>query len=271
MYRLYCPRPEGEVPCSENRRSLVPEPHPHDWLVEALRLSVFPANPQDAIATERWNSLVGSLPESVTRPSQMPDRVIEEGPWANARLQVEGQPGRIDWRTFSGTPAPNGPMVIGGRTESAEPFSELMSRWLDTSCPPVNRIAFGANLILPEAPLETISRQLDSMLPSVTVDPDGTRDFMYRTNRRRESTSEANLQVNRLATWSAMGSIGLEIAIGPGGAMARSTREVYFCRLELDINTVPIHPQTISRDRLPAVFLELLDAAWEIADQGDIP
>ena len=250
----------------------MPNPHPSDWLVEALRLSVFPANPQDAIATERWSSLVGSQPESVTRPSQMPDRVIEEGPWANARLQVEGQPGRIDWRTFSGTPAPDGPMVIGGRADAAQPFLGLMTRWLGASCPPLNRIAFGANLILPEAPLETIARQLDSMLPSVAVDTDGTRDFLYRTNRRRNSSAEAALQVNRLATWSTMGSIGFEIAIGPGGAMARETREVYFCRLELDINTVPLQAQRImSQDTLPAVFCELLDAAWEIADQGDIP
>ena len=248
----------------------MPGLHPQDWLVEALRLSVFLANPQDAIATERWNSLVGSPPESVTRPSQMPDRVIEEGPWANARLQVEGQRDRIDWRIFSGTPAPDGPMVIKERAEAEGPFLELMSRWLDTSCPSVNRIAFGANLILPEASLETISGQLDSMLPSVTVDPDGARDFMYRTNRRRQSTSEANLQVNRLATWSTMGSAGFEIAIGPGGVVARPTREAYFCRLELDINTVP-HQQTMPRDGLPALFRELLDTAWEIADKGDIP
>jgi len=147
----------------------------------------------------------------------MPDRVIEEGPWADARLQVEGQPGRVDWRIFSGTPVPDGPMVIGKRAEAEGPFLDLMSHWLDTSCPPVNRIAFGANLTLPEASLETISGQLDSMLPSVTVDPDGARDFVYRTNRRRQSTSAANLQVHRLATWSTMGSIGLEIAIGPGG------------------------------------------------------
>ena len=249
----------------------MPNPHLHDWRAEALRLSVFPVNPQDAIGTPHWENVMGSPPESVTRPPQMPHRVIEEGPWENSRLQVEGQQGQIDWRTFSRTPGPGGPMVIGRFVEVADPFFALMTRWLANSCPPVNRIAFGANLLMSEAPLADISRQLDTMLPSVTVDADGTRDFMYRINRRRQSNADPSLQFNRLATWSAMQSVGLEIAIGPGGATLRSTREVSFCRLELDINTVPVEQRTIPPDTVPAVFRELLDAAREIADQGDIP
>ena len=254
----------------------MPNPHLHDWRAEALRLSVFLVNPQDAIGTPHWENLMGNPPESVTRPSQMPHRVIEEGPWENSRLQVEGQQGQIDWRTFSRTPGPGGPMVIGRFVEAADPFFALMTRWLATSCPPVNcppvnRIAFGANLLMSEAPLADISRQLDTMLPSVTVDADGTQDFMYRINRRRQSNANPSLQFNRLATWSAIQSVGLEISIGPGGATVRSTKEVYFCRLELDINTVPVEQRTIPPDTVPAVFRELLDAAREIADQGDIP
>ena len=249
----------------------MPNPHHHDWQAESLRLSLFPVNPPDAIGTLHWENLMASPPENVTRPPQMPHRVIEEGPWDNARLQVEGQLGQIDWRTFSGTPVPEGPMVIGGFLEAADPFRVLMTRWLTDSCPPVNRIAFGANLLLLEAPLEDISRHLDSMLPSVAVDPDGTRDFVYRTNRRRRSNIDPDMELNRLATWATMQSVGLEIAIGPGGATVRSMTEVYFCRLELDINTVPVEQRAIPSDRVPAVFLELLDAAREIADQGDIP
>ena len=244
----------------------------HDWRAEALRLTVFPAvNPQDANATPHWESLMGSPPERVTRPSEMPHRVIEEGPWENSRLQVEGQPGQIDWRTFSRTPGSGGPMVIGSLDEAAEPFFDLMTRWLANSCPPVNRIAFGATLLMSEASLAGIARQLNTMLPSVTVDADGTRDFMYRINRRRESNADPSLQFNRLATWSAMQSLGIEIAIGPAGAIVRSTREVYFCRLELDINTVPVEQRIIPPETVLAVFRELLDAAREIANQGDIP
>ena len=249
----------------------MPNPHLHNWRAEALRLSVVPVNSQDVIGTPHWKNFMGSPPESVTRPSQMPHRVIEEGPWENSRLQVEEQPDRIDWRTFSGTPVPEGPMVIGGFVEATESFFNLMAPWLADLCPPVNRIAFGANLLMPEAPLADISRQLDTMLPSVTVDADGTRDFTYRINRRRQSNADPSLQFNRLATWSAMQSVGLEIAVGPSGASVRSTREVYFCRLELDINTVPLEQRDISLDNVPAVFGELLDVAREIADQGDIP
>ena len=245
----------------------MPNPGLVDWQTEALRLSVFPDNPDDATKTQHWQSLIATPPETVNRPPQMP-QVIEEGPWNNARLQVAGQPGQVHWRTFSATPKREGPIVVGPFASAVPPFRALMERWLAESCPTVNRIAFGATLLLPTDSLREVCRRLDGMLPFVTIDSDGTSDFMYRINRRRWSAHDDALQINRLATWAAMQTIGLEVAIGAGALSVGTAQEAHFCRLELDINTVP--SQKIPQD-ISVIFGELVDAATEIAEQGDVP
>ena len=246
----------------------MPNPGLADWQTEALRLSVFPDNPDDAIKTQHWQSLIATPPETVSRPPQML-QVIEEGPWNNARLQVVGQPGQVHWRTFSATPKRKGPIAVGPFASAVPPFRALMERWLAESCPSVNRIAFGATLLLPTDSLREACRRLDGMLASVTIDSDGTRDFMYRINRRRGCAHDEALQINRLATWAAVQAIGLEVAIGAGLPSARAAQAEHFCRLELDINTVP--PQKIAQENLSSIFCGLVDAATEIAEQGDVP
>ena len=239
---------------------------PPDWQTESLRLSVFPANPDDATRTPYWETLFPTPPDVVRRQSQI-SQVIEEGPWENVRLQVAGQPGRIDWRTIPAVPIRGGPLVTGPFASAVPPFRGLMERWLAKFDPPVTRIAFGATMLLPAPSLSEACLRLNAMLPSVTIDPDGIRDFMYRINRQRRSAYN-DIQINRLSTWAAVQAIGIEIAIGTGAPSARPTQEEHFCRLELDVNTVPA---SIPRGKQPTVFGELVDAATEIAEQGDVP
>ena len=239
---------------------------PVDWQTESLRLSVFPANPDDAISTQYWQTLISTPPDAVRRQPQI-SQVIEEGPWENVRLQVSGQPGKIDWKTIAAVPIRGGLMVTGPIAGAVPPFRSLMRQWLAKFCSPVTRLAFGASLMLPAPSLSEACLRLNAMLPSVTIDPDGIQDFMYRINRQRRSAHNG-LQINGLATWATVQSIGIEIAIGAGAPSARPTQEEYFCRLDLDVNTVPAR---IPQGKLATVFDELIDAATEIADQGDVP
>jgi hypothetical protein len=47
--------------------------------------------------------------------------------------------------------------------------------------------------------------------------------------------------------------------------------EVYACRLELDINTVPEFPGDFSDPVVESVINELIDLGLEIAIEGDLP
>ena len=242
---------------------------PAEWQTESLRLTVFPVDPSDATKTQHWQPLISTPAEAMQRPSQT-QQVIEEGPWNNARLQVVGQPGQVHWRTFSPIASPEGSMLLGPFAGAVPPFRALMTQWLTQVSFPVNRIAFGANVLLSVSSLPLACRSLDGMLPSVKIDRNGTRDFMYRINRRRKSVHDSSLQINRLATWSVMQSIGLEVVIGAGVVPAtRELPEKLFCRLELDVNTVLL--QELRQKKLSAIFDELVDAAIQIAEQGDVP
>ena len=235
-----------------------------------MRLSVFPLDEAAALETLHWELGVEAPPEAVNRQPQLP-RVVEEGPWENGRLQVDSQRGQIHWRAFSTTPNPDGPLNIGPLPNVIPPFRALMSRWLEVHCPSANRIAFGVNLTFPASSLQEACTHLDRMLPAVSVAADGARDFMYRINRRRPSRYSAGLKINRLATWSAAEGMDLEVVIVAGVPSARPANMRNFCRLELDINTVPVTGQKIAREVLSAVFGELVDAATEIAVEGDVP
>lgn len=235
-----------------------------------MRLSAFPLDEAAALETPHWEFGVGSPPEAVNRQPQLP-RAIEEGPWENGRLQVDSQRGQIHWRASSATPSPDGPMNIGPFPKVTAPFRTLMSQWLEVHCPSANRIAFGVILMLPTASLQETAARLDGLLPAVSVTPSDSRDLVYRINRRRPSKCSDGLEINRLATWSAIEGMGLEVTIVAGVPSARPATVMHFCRLELDINTVPIPDKEIPREALPAVFGELMDAAIEIAGEGDIP
>lgn len=249
----------------------MPNTGPIEWVAEAMRLSVFPLNEAAALETLHWERGVGAPPEAMNRQpqSQLP-RVIEEGTWNNGRLQVDSQRGQIHWRTFSATPNPNGPINIGSLPSATPPFRALMGQWLGTHCPSVNRIAFGVNLVFPTSSLQEACTHLDGMLPTVSVAADDSRDFMYRINRRRKSRIADGLEINRLATWSAAEGMDLEVIIVAGVPSARPANARHFCRLELDINTVPIPDRELPQEALPDIFGELVDAATEIAVEGDV-
>ena len=251
------------------RGRLVLNTAPIEWVAEAMRLSAFPLNEDAALETLHWEQGVGVPPETVSRSAQLP-RVIEEGAWNNGRLQVDSQRGQIHWRALSSTPNLNGPMNIGPLPSAIPPFRALMDQWLGTHCPPASRIAFGANLIFPAGSLQEACNHLDGMLPTVSVATDDVHDFMYRINRRRMSRHANSLEINRLATWSVVEGINLEVAIIAGVPSPRPAQVRHFCRLELDINTVPIPGQEIPQEALPAIFGELIDAATEIAMKGDV-
>ena len=248
----------------------MPSSDPLEWATEAVRLSAFPLNEDAALGTLHWELGVGSPPEAMNRQPQLP-RVIEEGPWENGLLQVDSQRGQIHWRAFSRAANPDGPLNIGPFPRVTMSFRALMSQWLEMHCPSTNRIAFGVILMLPTASLQETAARLDGLLPAVSVTPDGGRDFVYRVNRRRSSQCSDGLEINRLATWSAVEGMGLEVVIVAGVPSVRPATTMSFCRLELDVNTVPIPDQEIPRKALPAVFGELVDAATEIAGEGDVP
>ena len=56
---------------------------------------------------------------------------------------------------------------------------------------------------------------------------------------------------------------------GDGKIIRRVTE--FSCRSELDVNSAPENTDELPRDGLPALFVECIDLADELARKGDIP
>ena len=250
--------------------------HPLDlWQVDTLRMTVF-LSPDALITAPTWGmDLLEEQPEKrIAQPKRGEQR--EEGLFAKGKLVLGTGLTRVDWLyTVADDPefAVAGFPTVGTLPEALETFRPLMHRWFafDT-CPPIQRLAFGAILWQPVANLPAGYRQLAMYLPAVTLDPEGSSDFVYQINRPRASTSLVTAPpINRLSRWAVMvlerGAVALD-------ALARTSRMQplsFACRVELDINTVPEFQEAFPREQLPHIFAELVDLGCEIASHGDIP
>lgn len=243
-----------------------------DWYARELRLTVFPIDAVDPGGMKFWEALTGSAPNEVrNRPPQR--MVSEEGPLLNGWLRVEANSNRIDWRLLPPPGLVSGELPVVGPYDVPErDFRELMRRWL-ADCPSLRRLGYGSELLLPADSRQDACRKLDDLLPAVDVEPENTRDFLYRINRRRASScGMEEMQVNRLSTWSVMQMIETSVNISDGGAprVARPPNQRDFCRLELDINTIPESDRQLEKSIVPAIFDELVDTGNEITAKGDV-
>jgi hypothetical protein len=248
--------------------------HPLDiWQVNTLRMTAFPSPAARVTGPTWWMDLMDEQPEKrISQPRRGEQR--EEGPLAKGKLALGVGLIRIDWvYTVADDPKfeVGGIPTIGTFPEALETFQSLMHRWfaLET-CPPIQRLAFGAILWQPVENRQTGYRQLAPYLPAVTLE--GSSDFVYQINRpRASSTGVAGLSINRLSKWTVMALGRAEFAIGAPAVAYMAQPLSFACQVELDINTVPEFQEEFTREQLPQIFAELVDLGCEIASRGDIP
>lgn len=241
------------------------------WLAQTLRLTAFPTIALEIEKLKWWLEVTGEQPETRT---EQPKRgvLLEEGPLGKGRLAFELQPGRLNWQLASPqNAAPEG-------LESLEPaiglFGPLMSRWLAVpNVPAINRLAFGAALSRPVENRQTGYRLLQQYLrDSVRLDPEASSDFSYQINRPRNSvTGVPGLVINRLMRWAVTVTLGGTVTMTPTSVGGVVGEERYACTLGLDVNTTQEFGKELPRDRLEAIFNELVAMGIEIATGGDFP
>lgn len=243
-----------------------------DWQTAELRLTAFPIPSAQTQKAGWWHRTVGQAPETTTYLKSGIER--EEGPFNGGKLTLSIEPLVIHWRfvpSDEALPLEQSFPTIGPFSDSLRDFLDPMHRWLTDSIPNLQRLAFGAVLLLPVADRAAGYARLSSYLPGVAIDPINSRDFLYQINRRRGSNAGIpDLRINRLSKWSVLAVATAVVEVGPA-LRQFTTPEHYACGLELDINTVPEYPDVISRDELDAVFQELVELGTEIVTEGDVP
>jgi hypothetical protein len=245
------------------------------WQVVDLRLTAFPEQPIDTRGELNWwQNTLGESPESKTvHPKSGQFR--EEGPFENEVLALKIDQLRIDWtltRPQDEIPVEELP-TIGGFSIVTEKFTKLMRKWLESDCPELDRIAFGAVLMLPVQNRKAGYELLVDHLPNVTIDPENSQDFMYRINRPRSSALNIpGLLINRLCTWSVSRIVNAMMKIEPTrhGSERRIIQEFYGCRLQLDINTSENFEGPLPPHHIVDILDELVSLGTEIALRGDL-
>ena len=246
----------------------------NDWQVEKLRLSVFLVDMIDPMTVRCWESLFGIMPEE-QRSQPQQHLTTEEGPFNDGRLRVEIRNKRYDWVFVPDLTNPTLELPTLGSYEAIlNLFNELMQKWLSDNCPRINRVAYGGVLLLPTDNQIIACERLNELLPSVEIDPQNSRDLVYKINRRRKLLNiKEELGINRLATWSVIDVTNTILQISPNepnSKMKQITKSRSVCRLELDINTTPEHSQLIDKHLVPEIFNELINVGNEIVIKGDI-
>lgn len=242
-----------------------------DWEIELVRITAFPEDYSKISPVELWDQYIGEEPDKVQierdkfdgRHKEYDDRIVAlvkqerkiEWQYLIKQGESSSQPGLPSW---------------GSLQAEIEILIEWSKRWLKcVDIMPVNRLAFGASLIIPNVDVTSAYSQLKEFLPNMTLE--NASDFSYQINRRRTSEKIADLQINRLSRWNVVILERSDSILDPAADGERNLTDwLYATRLELDINNVPIASSPLPTDSLTRIFEELVQLGLEIATEGDI-
>jgi hypothetical protein len=245
------------------------------WSVESLRLTLFSSEPI-SISDADWSVITGQAEAETRQNVAGGKRYI--GKFGGGQLIVGTVGQRLDI-VLSWLPPEQqidfmaaGLPLIGGWDAVREVFVGGTQTWLEGVKSPILRMAFAA-VLLSETKSVTDSYQvLGEMLKSVTVDPDGMREIIFRVNWPENSSVVKELQLNRITNWSAIQvSTALLQMTGQEIAATGGPPERFAVRLEIDHNTDQANKKPFEREVLVPIYNELIAKSCENAALGERP
>jgi hypothetical protein len=245
---------------------------PQTWQAESLRVTAFYNQTLAVGDVKWWESLIGREPDvRNARPTM--GHLVEQGAVENVILQLQIQPGRIDWLLLPKIdPEKEAFPRLGDFRSASEFLSGLVFRWL-ADAPPLNRLAFGAQLSIRTANQAEATRLISGILNYVRIDWDNTEDFIFQVNRPRECvTLPGQVRINRLAKWQTVVRKHMLATLIPVPQSPVTTNEEAAAYFELDVNTTPPGEAgaiVLPPERLTALLGELLHNATSIVAKGD--
>lgn len=242
------------------------------WRAKQLRVTAFPKQPIPFASSTLWEELEIGEPE---RQEKTKLHVTNQGAFCDHWLLVTNAGLRLDWN-FLPNPAaelPGTSVDVGDFGDSAKNFVEFLSSWISKKCPPLSRLAFGAEVLHSVNERLEGYRELSKFLP-FQLDLQ-SQDFSYQINRPRDSKACGGLKVNRLTKWSVSATAVWQGDLSQGlpnvGPISEMQGVEFANRLEMDINNSAIEGRFISGAEISALLAEFLEIAVEISINGDKP
>jgi len=233
-----------------------------DWQLEFARLLAYPVESPLFVQQKWWQDLAGQPDDFELHETRHSRKV--SGTFNGALLSLAIEHNRIVWEV---QPAPKvGDLpTLGPFRDKLYRVVDLLTPWLENSCPPIRRLAFGGKLLQAAATAQQAFRVLAAHLPWMKLESI-PNDFILQVNRRRDSSVVKGLGLNRVSTWSKM-----NVVFSAEPAKPFKWPENCYSALEFDINTAPEKIDILPKQSLTRLFRELADLGVEIAERGDIP
>lgn len=240
-----------------------------EWLVESVRLTLFPlvTIPLTAdVAARAYKRISGTEPEELISRASVATHQAQ-GPFMEGRLIVAARLGRID-AILAAQPAP----PIGAEVATLGPYRDVVREHLERAVIllendlPLHRVALGCIFIAPAADSANAYRGMAPLLPSLTLDPEGTSDFGYQINRPRSSRVIDGLRINRISKWSVQATT--TFAWPPAGSAVTTELSRFAVRLETDVNTVSLQAE-LRKAAIRDILNELQVCTVELVERGD--
>ena len=244
--------------------------HEFSWGADLIRATVF-GQFDHSIGEDWWRQLSSDEPDTENKqPKQGIYTATIERDTSVFTLQI--QPGRADvlLKAKDSAPPASGFPNIGAFELIVPDFGATVEKWLSSDIP-LYRLAFGSVLYLTcEDQVEAYER-LRHFLPSVAIDPQGSRDLLYQINRPRPIEDfDEPIEINRLNKWSVLRlTQGLLDITSGSPVVSPAPEEIIAIRLELDINTPANWEGNLPTHRNASLFHELIEAGLDISRNGD--
>ena len=222
------------------------------WIANLLRVTAFPITPIDYTDGRWWDAMDLSEPDFEGLDKKNQKKTFSKTVEDEYVISLEQEPSRLDWILTTSK------LLADISVDTAmKTFEPLIVNWLHAS-PPIKRLAFGANLLKAAETHSDGYRQLDALLPKVSLDDNNSSEFLYRINRPRVYNG---IKINRISKWTLINFIPHITQNSPK----------YYCNLELDINTDGDLTNELKREQLKDIQHQLIQLGIEISTEGDIP
>ncbi|MHC5054368.1 MAG: hypothetical protein ACYTKD_06585 [Planctomycetota bacterium] len=244
------------------------------FLAETARFTAFADGCGREAVQRWWDDIVGQEPESM---KSLKGKRKFVGDYDSKQVILTSELGRADF-LLRKKPVEDeegaGIDSVGDLDTTLKAIEEIAVKWLARpDRPDVQRMALGITMVEEVSNAGEGYTRIQECVSFDFMSP-GASDFLFRINRPRPSRlGIADLQVNRLVTWSVMHMKGMRVRLDPatGQTFHDLVDEGFAARAEADINTAPASYGKLPQDRLTELLGEFIGLAREIADEGDRP